>query len=846
MFARIGECGSTESEIGGKAFHLNRLSSKFPVPSGFVLTECSDSDLAEILDKLSSNSLAVRSSAIGEDGMNSSFAGMHSTFLEVPKEIKKIKKAIQKCQQSVNNEFAIKYRLHNITKYIEEIKEENIIPTIKMPVVIQEMIIPKAAGVCFTQNPVTKDKNIIVVEIVEGLGENLVSGHVTPFKFEFIRENLKLSSKSIPNDFQDNENYINEELARKVAELGIQIEKESNEIPQDVEFAFDKNDKLWLLQSRPITTLKNESEDDENENCDHDLLSNRTTREVIPHPMTFMSWSAFFYVIQNGLQARYKKRNIDYNLICKDQENRGFYELRKGYLYQNLTITDQLSRKEFGITYKDSLLKSFNEIPIKLFSKYCDNSKIGFTTQFSGLFGLISYLRKITPTISKTNELIENYRQKFNKFKSWKQTKEKDLNLLYEKFFKIQNEFASFGGVYIESQIYLELLSSIVQALIDSYYAGDKKECFNSLLIGLGDIITHSMNIQLCEIFKEFRNCNQNVFDYFDNQFNISNSFERWICWKDELKDSKEFFSLLCKFFDEFGHRAVCELEVSSPRWGNDPNYIFQLIQLSNNEKNSNFHSLDHQNSVEKRNEMENNLLNSSPFYIRSLFRWCVSKLQEFVRFRENLKDIVVRFISKQQQILLSIEYQWNQIHSFPIGDIFHLSIQQLQKFQANEISFESLIDSVHLNKNLFNGFCEVQNPPKIFIGDKSKKCTTSDAGIEFEGRLKFVGNAGAPGIISGEAIIISSLESVHLLANCKSDTKILVTKVTDPAWTPLFLQVDAVVVETGGVLSHSAIVAREFGIPCVFGIPDLFSHISTGDFIQVDGNSGTIVINKQ
>ena len=832
--SRLGECSSGICEIGGKAFHLNRLHERFPVPTGFVITEsASTQTLHQLLRELKTPSVAVRSSAVDEDGSSYSFAGMHTTLLHVPCNYSAVQRAIEECKQSVHSDRATKYRAQTqkTSHYLDEI--DLTIPI--MPIMIQEMIAPLGSGVCFTQHPITKKRNEILLEFVPGLGESLVSGHVTPEQHVYsVSKNQVVLLRKEHGD-RMGEEILTDAVALQVVQLCLEVEKASDNIPQDIEFAYDGK-QVWLLQAMPITTIcpTNQLETS-------DLLSNRTTREVIPHPMTYMSWSAFFEVIQQGLQIRYQKRKMNYTAIC-GRPDRGFYELRRGFLYQNLTVLDLLSREEFGAGYEETLMRSFSEVPPELFHSLCSKSRISFTKQISGGLGLINYLRKVTDTIERTQYLLDLHRARFPVFLPKRHFDSWCLDALYGEFSSIQEDFIEFGGCYIEAQIYLELLSSIVQGLLEP--RNDKKgtsETFNMLLIGLGDVISHKMNLELAEVITSARN-DQVVLSYLEQQSPKAHH-QRWHNWNEAL-DGTETQDLLVRFLRNYGHRAICELEVSSPRWGNDPSYIFELMRLPPNCGSN----IDIEESKAKREATENEILQACSFATRPIMRWAVSKLQEFIRFRENLKDIVVRFIARQQQILLAIATQWKEQSILStLEDIYHISLTHMREFAAGTLLVQDVQALSSRNKELYEEFSSVSIPPKIFCGNKAEVALSGAPGVQMdEGTTKYYGNAGAPGTAIGTAVVIHSLSEIQFLSNCQAESKVLVCSITDPAWTPLFLQVSAVVVETGGVLSHSAIVAREFGIPCVFAIPDLLTMIRSGDILQVNGSEGSVTVHHE
>lgn len=225
--------------FGGKAVNLGTmLRAGLPVPSGFAVGLSAFGEQGKLLTDaktLLKNSLrpavqyAVRSSATVEDGADMSWAGQFESYLYVDSD--DVTEKVEKCHQ------AIKSRAR---AYADENNQNH---TVSVGVVVQEMIDPRFAGVMFTENPVS-GKEEIVVEYVQGVGEQLVSGKVTPEDFAWDRKSKEMSSQvKVP--------FKTEELI----EAGLAIETLFDDMPQDIEWAIDKTGKLWITQSRPITTL---------------------------------------------------------------------------------------------------------------------------------------------------------------------------------------------------------------------------------------------------------------------------------------------------------------------------------------------------------------------------------------------------------------------------------------------------------------------------------------------------------------------------------------------------------------------------------------------------------------
>jgi len=178
--------------------------------------------------------VAVRSSATAEDLPTASFAGQQDTYLNIEGQHNVIE-SVQKCWASLFTSRAIYYREKNNFKHRD----------VLISVVVQEMINPEYAGVMFTIDPVNKKH--ILIEIVEGLGEQLVSGQVTPNTYFMNKRSHKVEEKSVHFE-------ANEKIVEEVSKIGEKIEDHYKK-PMDIEFAIDKKGKLFILQARPITTL---------------------------------------------------------------------------------------------------------------------------------------------------------------------------------------------------------------------------------------------------------------------------------------------------------------------------------------------------------------------------------------------------------------------------------------------------------------------------------------------------------------------------------------------------------------------------------------------------------------
>ncbi len=231
-------------EVGGKGASLGEMAKAgIPVPPGFVITteargKIKEEEILKAYDELDAKKVAVRSSGVAEDSSQASWAGQLETYLNVGREdlINKVKE----CWNSIKSERALSYaKGQNLSK-----------DELLVAIVVQKMIDAKAAGVMFTVNPVSEDKNEAMIESAFGLGEQLVQGSITPDNFIIDKKSLEIKSRDLQNDKQS----ITDENIKKLVSTGKDIEAHYGK-PQDIEWAIDENNKIWILQSRPITTI---------------------------------------------------------------------------------------------------------------------------------------------------------------------------------------------------------------------------------------------------------------------------------------------------------------------------------------------------------------------------------------------------------------------------------------------------------------------------------------------------------------------------------------------------------------------------------------------------------------
>lgn len=246
---------------GGKGASLGELvNAGFPVPSGFVVTTEAfrkfrtqefpkdyKEEVLKAFDQLGSPRVAVRSSAVAEDSPKASWAGQFETFLSVERD--ELLEKIRECWNSVKSERARAYATQ------QGLDAEKIL----VAVVVQKMVDSQTSGVMFTANPVNKNENEVIIEAAPGLGEDVVQGRLTPDNFVVDKQSLtplRGTKKTLAIKSRDihADSDLEDSKIRELTRLGVKIESHYDS-PQDIEWAQDDSGKIWILQSRPVTTL---------------------------------------------------------------------------------------------------------------------------------------------------------------------------------------------------------------------------------------------------------------------------------------------------------------------------------------------------------------------------------------------------------------------------------------------------------------------------------------------------------------------------------------------------------------------------------------------------------------
>jgi pyruvate,water dikinase len=762
-------------------------------------------------------SWAVRSSAVAEDSAKASFAGIHDSFLNVCS-LEEILSAVKECYASLWSSRAVAYRRNmNIND-----------AAATMAVVVMEMVEAQAAGVGFTCDVQTGRQDVMIINANFGLGESVVNGTVEPDTYYLEAETLNSEAKLIQRRIGSRQGMtvLNKEGGTKlipidsavsqvlsdqnVKKLGRLLQRVfdalgNSEQHQDVEWVYNGRD-FVLVQARPVTILPRKTFPALQEQ--NDVWSNGNYRDSVP-------------MVQSPLNRRLMKNIIDIihhtsftSLGYKLPVGIQFSKFYNGRLYCNL------SAYQWGLyASMGGRPEGFNDFwgghqpAINIGDQ---KPEPGFEERAMKFSELVNEARQNAPKIwEKVSASIQKITG--SGLETWKD----------QDFIAGYDELGQIAGMLAKEFNFLAAVGSmpvfmLIQSL-NKYFEGRELMMLNALMIGGTDGITSAEHgyklVELAEIARK---------DVAAAKYLSEISFDA-LGWR-ELPDNSPFKKAFCEFVKEYGHRAVYELDIINSRWNEDQTYLLGIIKSTVNVADI---SKLRKEQKEKREQVWKEIKDKVPDSEQIAIRNLVKECQIGAGVREKTKSVLAEVMEAYRIIAKKLGcrfYQRNLIKE--ADDIFFCTWSEIFSVlngEWNGIGLQALID---MRKN-WKKEMELLAPPDVILGEtpRFEKQVSCNSNNYLEGVPVAAGKA------SGLARLIRHPdEGVRL-----QPEEIMVVPSTDPGWTPLFLKAGAVVMETGGFLSHGAIVAREYGIPAVVNVPGVMEIIKDGWTISVDGNSGKI-----
>ncbi len=831
--------------VGGKGLNLGKLTcAGFQVPQGFCVTTDAYRSSVQGVPKQDTRSIreltlapelvaeihsahqmlqtatvAVRSSATAEDLVEASFAGQQDSFLHVvPDDLLNIIKA---CWASLWSDRAVAYRK---TQDIAE-------GSLAMAVVIQEMCNADVSGVLFTVSPFRSE--VSIVESNWGLGESVVSGAISPDSFHVSRETGAVLARTIATKQEMVTRHGVSEVAairqdapsltdvqlRQLTELGLRVENHYGQ-PMDIEWAL-ADGQFLLLQARPITTMSStisskrlppvERVDPESveklrqgevqrlaEHADSHgtVWSHHNLAEVLSAPLP-MTWSIVrkFMSGTGGLGKAYRdlgfypSRRVDGN---------GILDLVCGRIYVNLGREAELHFEGFPFAHDFNTLKEYPQQA--MYAQAAPDIR-----RISAAFWLKLPLHIVR--MSRAEMRLRQCRSDF------------DAVLTAEVFPTFQSEVEAERDISYSGLSDTELIKKFDTWLTKTLDTFAPKALTATLLAGFS-LQRLEAALQKCAGETAAKSIVSRLIGGLSGNLTVETNAK--------LQQVAAGNLALGDFLKDYGHRGIGEFELAQPRWREDTTYLEQLVKSfrQENGKMSGSGDKDTKQQTQQREAAEVELAELVKDK-RSLRKQIESELdftRRYMPFRETAKFYLMLGYEQIRRALLELDCRYKLE-----GGIFYLLPDELQQLIAGK----DLSDVITKRKVERELLLQIEVPDVIFSDalEQIGAPTAADVAERYRGVGVSAGSA------SGKARVL-----LNPLDACPSDRDyILVCPSTDPAWTPLFLHAAGLVMERGGILSHGAVVAREYGVPAVANIPNATRHIVDGQMLHINGNTGTV-----
>jgi pyruvate,water dikinase len=749
---------------------------------------------------------AVRSSATAEDSPSASFAGQHDTYLNIAGPTA-ILQHVSRCWASLFTERAVTYRLRNGFDHRK----------VQMAVVVQQMVLPYAAGILFTADPVTSSRKVASVEASFGLGEAMVSGLVNADIYRVrdgdivaktvATKQLAIHARSAGGTQQQaidpehrEQPALTDEQVVRLARLGRRIEAHFGH-PQDIEWCL-VNDGFQIVQSRPITTLFPIPQIDDGANHVYVSVGHQQMMTDPMKPLGISIWqlTAFRPMYEAGGR-----------LFVDVTQGLASPTSRDGLL-DALGRSDPLIRDAL-----QSILERGDFIP-----------SLPYDAPSAPVPGGAPDPIETDPAI--VTELIEHSQASIASLKRHIETKAgpalfdfilEDIQELKRILFDPQSH-----QVFMTAIQATWWLNEQLQAWLGETNAAD------TLTQSVPHNVTSEMGLALMAVADAIRP-HPDVVAFLQHVED-----EDFLDELAKLAGGPQARDAIQAYLDKYGMRCVGEIDITRPRWSERPSTLVPMIlgNVKSFEPGAGERRFEQGRQEACRTEQELlRRLRALPDGQRKAdeTKRMIDRVRTFIGYREYPKyGMVSRYFVYKQALLKEAE---RLVQAHVLGDeqdIFYLTFQELHEVVlTNEVDDEL----IGRRKDAFRSH-RALTPPRVLTSDGEVIAGSYRRDDVPAGAL--VGLPVSAGTIEGRARVILDIAQADLEAG-----DILVTAYTDPSWATLFVAIEGLVTEVGGLMTHGAVIAREYGLPAVVGVERATQLIRDGQRIRVHGTDGYVEI---
>lgn len=760
------------------------------------------------------NAYAVRSSATAEDLPTASFAGQQDTYLNIIG-TEAILKHICKCWASLFTERAIIYRLKNGFDHCK----------IQLSVVVQKMVFPEASGILFTADPVTSNRKVLSVDAGFGLGDALVSGLVNADIYK-VRDGKvtekKISTKKMAiyplkdggtkereiEPERQNSQVLSDEQILQLEHIGRKIEEHFG-CPQDIEWCLT-DDTFYIVQSRPITTLYPIPEANDKDNHVYVSVGHQ---QMMTDPMKPLGLSFFLLTTNAPMRKAGGRLFVDVTHMLASTDSRKALLDTMGQ--HDPIIKDAL----MTIIERGDFIKS---LP--------DNKKEQSPAESKKGMPALDFQTQMESNPTIVFDLIKKSEASIEELKHNIQTKsgEELFDFILEDIGKLKKSLFDPQSLdVIKTAMYA---SSWINEKMNDWLG--EKNAADKLSQSVPNNITSQMGLELLDVADVIRHYPE-VIDYLQH-VEDDNFLDELV----KFDGGQQVRDAVCDYLGKYGMRCSGEIDITKPRWSEKPTVLIPLIlsNIKNFEPGAGKRKFEQglQDALKKEQELLEKLkrLPDGEQKAEEAKRM-IDIVRNFIGYREYPKySMVNRYFAYKQALLKEAEQLVQAKVINEKEDIYYLTFEELREAIRTKKLDYSIISK---RKDEYKTY-EKLTPPRVITSDGeiiSGKYNRENIPSE-----AILGLPVSSGVVEGRARVILNLEDADL-----EDGDILVTSFTDPSWTPLFVSIKGLVTEVGGLMTHGAVIAREYGLPAVVGIENATKLIKDGQLIRVNGTDGYVEI---
>lgn len=776
--------------------------------------------LQAFLARFPNTHFAVRSSGTLEDGADASFAGLYQTILNV-QSYDDVCYAIKSCWAALFD-----------TRVLTYLRERTSASAMGLGLVVQQLVPSEKSGVLFSVDPVRGCDTEMLIEACFGLGEALVSGHVTPDQYRYdwfkaVECGRTIAEKDVQcvrlsqAPFTALEPLVGaratapvldaQEVAQ-LAALGVQAQRNAG-FPVDVEWA-KVGERFFILQSRPITQLGFAGIPGEWTTADFrdgGVSATVCTPYMASLYKSVMDVTMGAYLNRLGLKPRRAQEEWFRSFYSRPYWN---LEAAKYYLCQTPGFNERAFDLGLGITPRYE----------------GDGIVVGLTPKslYAGLKALLAIKRSCKAKLKDSPAFAAGQKKRLQELKAMDPAALSDSALfafcetfLTQEYFR--NESVYFDFIYDNSNLNALFTDSLKKM-------GFAEQDYPLLLGGLSGV-SHMVPIEALWKLRDAIEACPDASRYWasHNADAIEAVFNQG--------ETRYKLDLLTGYLDEYGHHAKQELDLMVPRYAEVPGYVIAQLQDVLQQPAASDPRKRNKRQEEQARAARDKLRAAAPLWKRPFVMKDLQQVRAFLWWREELRDLSTQFYFHVRRFTLEMEKRLLQAGVLQSqDDIFFLTLTELIKTIKGEYSPAQVAAIIERNRTYYLSFAGFTIPDEI--GERYSGGGVASAEAGGEGQM---GVAGSPGVMTGTARVIANIHDADRL----QPGDILVTRCTDPGWTPKFSLLSGVVTETGGILSHAAVICREYGIPAILAVKKATALIVDGETISIDGSTGIITVLK-